>query len=74
MRSLQGRLRNVSGEVRVIISQKGPGARAPRYFLCTDLTLSSQEILNRYQKRWSQEVDYWYVKLALGLADFRLQS
>jgi hypothetical protein len=74
VRSLQGRLRNVAGEVRVLLSQKGPGARAPRYFLCTDLTLSSQEILNRYQKRWSQEVDYWYVKLELGLADFRLQS
>ena len=74
VRSQQGRLRNVSGEVRVLISQKGPGARAPRYFLCTDSTLSSQEILNRYQKRWSQEVDYWYVKLELGLADFRLQS
>lgn len=74
VRSLQGRLSRVSGEVRVLISQKGPGARAPRYFLCTDLTLTSQEILNHYQKRWSQEVDYWYVKLELGLADFRLQS
>ena len=60
--------------VRVLLSQRAPGARAPRYFLCTDLTLSAQEILNLYQKRWSQEVDYWYVKLQLGLADFRLQS
>jgi hypothetical protein len=30
--------------------------------------------LTRYQKRWSQEVDYWYVKLQLGLGDFRLRS
>jgi hypothetical protein len=36
--------------------------------------LSAQEILRRYQHRWSQEVDYWYVKLQLGLGDFRLQS
>lgn len=73
-RTLTGRLRNVPGEVRVVISQRGPGVRTPKYFLCTDTTLSAQEILTRYQKRWSQEVDYWYVKLQLGLGDFRLQS
>ncbi len=48
--------------------------RTPKSFLCTDTTLSAQEILTRYQQRWSQEVDYWYVKLQLGLGDFRLQS
>ncbi len=74
VRSVQGRLHGVPGDVRVLLSQKGPGARAPKYFLCTDLTLSVQEILRRYQHRWSQEVDYWYVKLQLGLGDFRLQS
>lgn len=73
-RTLMGRVRNVPGEVRVVISQRGPGVRTPKYFLCTDTTLSAQEILRRYQKRWSQEVDYWYVKLQLGLGDFRLQS
>ena len=73
-RTLTGRIRGVSGEVRVIISQRGRGACAPKYFLCTDTTLSAQEILKRYQKRWSQEVDYWYVKLQLGLGDFRLHS
>jgi hypothetical protein len=74
VRTVQGRLSRVPGDVRVLISQKGPGARAPRYFLSTDLALKSEEILNLYQKRWSQEVDYWYVKLELGLGDFRLQS
>jgi hypothetical protein len=74
VRKVIGRLRDVPGYVRVLLSQKGPGARAPKYFLCTDLTLSAQEILRRYQKRWSQEVDYWYVKLQLGLGDFRLRS
>ena len=74
VRTVQGRLKGVSGEVRVLLSQKGPGAHAPKYFLCTDLTLSAQEILRRYQHRWRQEVDYWYVKLQLGLGDFRLQS
>jgi hypothetical protein len=74
VRTLTGRIRGVPGEVRVLFSQRGPGVRTPKYFLCTDLTLAAQEILSRYQKRWSQEVDYWYVKLQLGLGDFRLQS
>jgi hypothetical protein len=74
VRSLAGRLRGVPGEVRVLLSQRGPGVRTPKYFLRTDLTLSSQEILSRYQHRWGQEVDYWYVKLQSGLGDFRLQS
>ena len=74
VRSVAGRLRGVPGEVRVLLSQTGPGARAPKYFLCTDTSLSAQEILSRYQLRWSQEVDYWHVKLQLGLGDFRLQS
>jgi hypothetical protein len=74
VRTMNGRLRGVPGPVRVLFSQKGPGVRTPKYFLCTDTTLSAQEILRRYQHRWSQEVDYWYVKLQLGLGDFRLQS
>jgi DDE superfamily endonuclease len=74
VRALTGRLAGVPGEVRVLLSQTGPGAKAPKYFLCTDTSLSEQEILSRYQHRWSQEVDYWHVKLQLGLADFRLQS
>ena len=73
-RTLTGRIRGVSGDVRVVISQRGRGVHTPKYFLCTDTKLSSQEILTRYQKRWSQEVDYWYVKLQLGLGDFRLHS
>jgi IS4 transposase len=74
VRQVTGRLRGVPGIVRVLLSQKGPGAQAPKCFLCTDVKLSAQEILRRYQHRWGQEVDYWYVKLQLGLGDFRLHS
>jgi hypothetical protein len=74
VRSIEGRINNVPGKVRVLISQKVPGAKAPRYFLCTDLKLSAQEILKCYQHRWAQEVDYWHVKLQLGLGDFRVRS
>lgn len=54
VRTMTGRLRGVPGSVRVLFSQKGPGVRTPKHFLCTDLTLSTQEILRRYQQRWSQ--------------------
>lgn len=74
VRSLDGRLRGVPGAVRLLISQKAPGATAPRYFLCTDTTLSCQDILSKYQGRWRIETDYWLVKLLLGLGDYRLQS
>jgi hypothetical protein len=74
VRQLLGRLRGVPGCVRVLMSQKGPGVQTPKFFLCTDTKLSAQEILRRYQHRWRQEVDYWYVKLQLGLGDFRLRS
>jgi hypothetical protein len=74
VREVTGRLRGVPGIVRVLLSQKGPGVQTPKFFLCTDTKLSAQEILRRYQHRWRQEVDYWYVKLQLGLGDFRLRS
>src|SRR3954470_20561378 len=74
VRQLAGRLSGVPDVVRVLLSQKGPGVRTPRCFLSTDTKLSAQEILKRYQHRWAQEVDYWYVKLQLGLGDFRLRK
>lgn len=74
VRALSGRLRGVPGDVRILISQKGPGAKTPRYFLCSDTTLSCQDILQKYQSRWRIETDYWQVKMHLGLGDYRLQS
>ena len=45
-----------------------------RIAVCTDLSLSVQQVLKYYQKRWPVEVDNFYLKEALGLGDFRLQS
>jgi hypothetical protein len=42
--------------------------------LCTNLTLRAQAVLTIYQKRWPIEVDTFYLKQALGLGDFRVQS
>lgn len=73
-RSIQGRLADFADPVHAIISKKRPGDKRPKYFICTDLSLSAQEVLRSYQKRWAVEVDNLYLKHALGLGDFRLQS
>ena len=74
VRTHQGRLKNVPFEVCVLISKRHRGDKRPKYFLCTDLSLSAQQILSKYQKRWPIEVDNYYVKQLLGLGDFRVQS
>lgn len=74
VRTVSGRIEDVSQEVYVIISKKRPGDHRPKYFLCTDTTLSAEEALRIYQKRWPVEVDNLYLKEVLGLGDFRLQS
>lgn len=74
VRSVQGRLEEVSGPVRAMISRRHPGDKRPKFFACTDLDLSVEQALRYYQKRWPVEVDNVYLKEALGLGDFRLQS
>ena len=74
VRPVQGRLNHLSFDVCVLISKWHPRDKHPKYFLCTDLSLSAQQILSIYQKRWPIEVDNFYVKQHLGLADFRGQS
>ena len=74
VRTVHGHLEKVAKEVNVIISKKRPGDPCPKYFLCTDTTLSAQQALQLYQKRWPVEVDNLYLKEVLGLGDFRLQS
>ena len=74
VRTIRGHLKEVRDEVCVIISRRHPGDRRPKFFMCTDLNLSAQEALRIYQQRWPVEVDNLYLKEALGLGDFRLQS
>ena len=73
-RLVQGHLEGFAEPVHAIISKKRPGDKFPKYFVCTDLSLSVQQVLRYYQKRWPVEVDNIYLKNALGLGDFRLQS
>jgi Transposase DDE domain len=74
VRTRRGKLSKLPCEVCVLISQRHHRDQHPKYFLCTDLSLTAQQILPIYQKRWPIEVDNFYVKQHLGLADFRVQS
>ena len=74
VRTLHGKLNKLPFAVCVLISQRHHRDKHPKYFLCTDLALSAQQSLSIYQKRWPVEVDNFYVKQHLGLADFRVQS
>jgi len=74
VRPLQGRLHHLSFDICVLISKRHSRDKHQKYFLCTDLSLSAQQILSIYQKRWPIEVDNFSVKQHLGLADFRVQS
>ena len=74
VRAVRGRIKNVGQEVCVLISKWHRGDKRPKYFLSTDLSLSTQQILTLYGKRWPVEVDNFYVKQHLGLGDFRVQS
>jgi len=74
VRSLQGRIQDVPFPVCVFISRRHPRDKRPKFFLCTDLALDAQTGLTWYSKRWTCEVDNFYLQTALGLGDFRLQS
>jgi hypothetical protein len=74
VRTLRGHLEDIPGEVCALISKRHPGDKRPKFFVCTDLSLSAQQALRFYQRRWPVEVDNFYLKEALGLGDFRLQS
>jgi len=72
VRSLTGRLNNLDQPIRVLISKRRIGDKHPRYYGSTDLSLSLEETLTFFQKRWSCEVANWYIAERLGWADCRL--
>lgn len=74
LRKTTGRLVNIPFDVRVFFSKRHPREQSPAYFMSTDLTRSAQWALQGYRKRWSCEVDNFYLKTELGLTDFRVRS
>jgi hypothetical protein len=73
VRDLTGRLEDLAFDVRVFASKRHPRDTRPAYFASTDLALPARTALQGYGRRWSCEVDNLYLKLPLGLADFRVQ-
>ena len=73
VRTLKGRLNEVSFDVCVFISKRHPRSKSSAYFVCTDLSLSAQAGLVWYQDRWPTEVDNFYLKTRLGLGDYQMQ-
>ena len=74
VRSGVGRLNQVADPVQVFVSKRKRRDPHPAYFFCTDLALSAQQVFKLYQGRWRCEVDNWYLKEQLGLADYRVHS
>jgi len=74
VRQTIGRLSDVPHDVRVLFSKRHPRGKSSAYFMSTDLTRSAQQALQGYGGRWSCEVDNFYLKTRLGLADFRVRS
>lgn len=70
----RGRLADVPHDVCVYFSKRHPRAEALAYFMSTDISCSTQTVLQGYSWRWSCEVTNFYLKTQLGLADFRVQS
>lgn len=68
---LEGRLEEVPFDLRVLISKRHTGQKNPAYFAGTR-GCKPQAILQGYTGRWSCEVVNFYLKVQLGLADFRL--
>lgn len=71
---LVGRLSKLPFDVCVLISLRHPGDKSPAYFFSTDLSLTPRQILEGYGHRWSCEVDNFYLKVQLGLADYQMQK
>jgi hypothetical protein len=62
----------LSETIRVFISRRHNGDTRPRFYASTDRSLSAQEALTWFRKRWSCEVANWHIAERLGWADCRL--
>lgn len=74
VRTLPGKLTTLPVAVCVLISPRHPRDKHPKDVLCPNLALSAQPRLRIYQQRWPIDVDNFYVKQHVGLADVRVQS
>ena len=74
VRQIDGRMEDLPIDLRVLITKRHLGQKAPAYFASTRLDCETQAILQGYVERWSCEIVNLYLKTKLGLSDFRLWS
>jgi len=74
VRARTGYLGSINHKVRVIASKRHNRDKRPEHFLCTKSRLGTKKVLNRYSRRWADEIDHLYLKTRLGLEDFRIRS
>ncbi len=72
----EGKLNAIENAVVLISYPKDAfgSPRALRAFICTDCSLSTQEILNLYQERWSIEVFFRQAKQRLALDKYQIRT
>ena len=61
------------GEVKLVISRKNQ-KEVPKYYICTDLSLSAEEILSIYEDRWDIETAHRESNQKLGFKDYQMQN
>jgi hypothetical protein len=66
VRDRTGRLAELACDVRGVASKRHPRDKRPAYVARTALTLSARTALQGSGRRWSCEVDQWYLKLQVG--------
>lgn len=74
VRARKGYLGRIRHKVRVITSKRHSRDKRPEHFMCTKVRLGTKKVLDRYSRRWADEIDHLYLKTRLGLEDFRLRS
>ncbi len=61
------------GRVVVLISKRMKD-RSKKYILCTDMSLSNEDIMKYYSYRWDIEVGYLYCKDRLGMGQYQMRN
>jgi hypothetical protein len=62
-------------QARLVISKDNLSKDAkPKYYICTDIDLSSKEILSIYEDRWDIETTHREANHKLGFKDYQLRS
>jgi len=73
----EGKLNGISGKTIVLLSwpEEAFGVeKALKSFVCTDINLSDEEILNHYVSRWPIEVFIRQTKMLLGLNKYQVRK